>query len=179
MLDNDQNTAISLKSNESREITTKTQALDDPLILLNDIYRYALGRLGSKEDAEDATMEAFIAVHSAPHRWRKAREPKLYLFGIASRKVADILRRRRRLPEETPNSVEPDLNQRQAIEQVLGRLPDSQREVLILKYLYEFSTGDIAQIVRKSPLAVNSLLQRAREGFRYEAGEGFVESMSR
>jgi RNA polymerase sigma factor (sigma-70 family) len=71
------------------------------------------------------------------------------------------------------------MHQRQAIEQVLGQLPDSQREVLILKYLYEFSVQEISQITRKSTLAVNSLLQRAREGFRTEAGDAFGDDMLR
>ena len=177
----EQATAVLGNTTDVKRQLSDIEATEGALPWLNDVYRYALGRLGSREDAEDAVMEAFLAVHGAPARWRKARDRRLYLFGITARKVADVLRKRRKLRAIPAGLTHErlDLDRAGVIEAVLGVLPQSQREVLILKYLHEFSVQEIAQIVRKSPQAVNSLLQRAREGFRAEAGEGFEEGMSR
>lgn len=173
-------TAVLGRSMDLEDTATGMETDESALAWLNDVYRYALGRLGSREDAEDATMEAFLAVHAAPDRWRTARDPRLYLFGIAARKIADVLRRRHKTGQIPDSAVcREDAEQRRAIEDVLGKLPEAQREVLILKYLHEFSTQEIAQIVRRSPQAVNSLLQRARDEFRVQAGETFEEGMSR
>ncbi len=179
MLENERATTALERKLELREPTSATDSNQPELAWLDDVYRYALGRLGSREDAEDAAMETYLAYRATPPR-RKAREPRLYLFGIAARKIADVLRRRTK--DRRPGlqaSRREDEEQRQTIEAVLGRLPEAQREVLILKYLHEFTVQEIARIVRKSPQAVNSLLQRAREGFREEAGDVLDDSMPR
>lgn len=139
---------------------------------LDDVYRYCFARLGSREDAEDATMEVFLAVNARPDRLRDAEDPRLYLIGIARRKVVDVLRRRRkdRFPPYSER-VEPTdgAERREVVHQALGTLPEIQREVLILKYVQELSVLEIARVVRKSPQAVNSLLQRGRATFRHNA----------
>jgi RNA polymerase sigma-70 factor, ECF subfamily len=180
MLNDDEATAVLGRAGDLHEPATGLRTSDAASAWMNDVYRYALGRLGSPEDAEDATMEVFLAAHSALAGARKMRDPRLYLFGIAARKIANVLRRRyRERPIAAATPEREDAERRQSIEAVLGRLPEAQRDVLILKYLHEFSVQEIAQIVRKSPQAVNSLLQRARDGFRAEADEDFVEGMSR
>ena len=182
MPNDEQATAVLGRAIDLHEPQTEAHPIEAPLAMLNEIYRYALGRLGSKEDAEDATMEAYLAVHASPARWLRARDQRLYLFGIAARKIADVLRRRRRerpIPAGASGPAGDDLERRQVIEEVLGRLPEAQREVLVLKYSFEFSVNEIARIVRKSPQAVNSLLQRARDGFRDEAAGPLDEGMSR
>lgn len=47
----------------------------------------------------------------------------------------------------------------------LRQLSDDQREVLALKYFHEFSAQEIAELMGRTPAAVNSLLQRARDAF--------------
>ena len=139
---------------------------------LDDVYRYCFARLGSREDAEDATMEVFLAANARPDRLRDASDPRLYLIGIARRKVVDVLRRRRRDRRPTYlEHIEPTdgAERREVVHQALGALPEIQREVLILKYVQELSVQEIAGVVRKSPQAVNSLLQRGRAAFRHSA----------
>src|SRR5437764_9555717 len=63
---------------------------------LDELVKYAFVLLGSIEDAEDVAMEVIGAVHRAGARFAPKGEPKLYLFGIARRKVMDKLRARRR-----------------------------------------------------------------------------------
>jgi RNA polymerase sigma-70 factor (ECF subfamily) len=139
---------------------------------LDDVYRYCFARLGSREDAEDAVMEVFMAANARPDRLRDASDPRLYLIGIARRKVVDVLRRRRR--DRRPTCLERSeptdgAERREVVRQALATLPENQREVLVLKYVQELSVQEIARVVRKSPQAVNSLLQRGRAAFRHGA----------
>lgn len=139
---------------------------------LDDVYRYCFARLGSREDAEDATMEVFLAANARPDRLLDASDPRLYLIGIARRKVVDVLRRRRRDRRPTYlERIEPTdgAERREVVHQALAALPEIQREVLILKYVQELGVLEIARVVRKSPQAVNSLLQRGRAAFRHGA----------
>jgi RNA polymerase sigma factor (sigma-70 family) len=48
----------------------------------------------------------------------------------------------------------------------LGRLPAIHRQVLVLKYLDELSVSEIADELGRSPVQIQSLLQRARDGLR-------------
>lgn len=136
---------------------------------LADVFAYCSRRLLRREDAEDATAETFQAALTHLHRL-KTQDPRLWLFGIARRKVADALRRNRRrretpLPDDLPaaqaSGMEGDEAQGEIRRLVMG-LPGDQREALLLQYLEELDHKQIAVVMGRSPAAVNSLLQRAR-----------------
>ena len=154
---------------------------------LSDVFRFVRRRLTRQEDAEDATAEVFAAALEALPKRRGDDDPRLWLFGIARRKVADVLRRQSRrretLATEMPSGAEPaqssglqaDL-ERQEETRELRRLVDAlkpdQRDALLMHYLEDLSIVEIATVMRRSPAAVNSLLQRARASV-YRAGQGY------
>ncbi len=136
---------------------------------LAEIFAYASRRLPRREDAEDATAETFQAALAKVHRMKDA-DPRLWLYGIARRKVADMHRRAQRrrevslhveIPFPPSDSVERD-EARREMRRIVLRLPEDQREALLLQYLEDLSHGEIAKVMKRSPAAVNSLLQRAR-----------------
>ena len=155
-----------------------TQANPDPMAYLDDIVRYAYARLGSHEEAEDVAMEVFQAAFRFRRELPSKSNPTLYLIGITRRKIADHLRSRNRQrgrntvslddPTLKELSAQPNETSFQLVE-ALDSLPELQRDVLILKYLFGFSTDEIAGLIRKSPQAANSLLQRARESLAKNA----------
>ncbi|MGV3616151.1 MAG: RNA polymerase sigma factor [Fimbriimonas sp.] len=158
----------------------------DPDPFLDDVLRYAFFRLGSREDAEDVVAQVRHAAIKDGSRVAAAEDARVYLIGMARRKVADVLRRRARSLRlrslDDPSFVPPGggekidaILQRAAIAAVMRRLPDDQREALALKYLVGLSATEIATLTDRTPAAVNSLLQRAREAFAAFAGEGFEE----
>jgi RNA polymerase sigma-70 factor (ECF subfamily) len=147
---------------------------------MDDVLRYAMVRLGNHEDAEDVAARVFDAGHRMP----ACEDPRLYLLGIARRKVADALRQRGRrvrgqsldsLLQEPGHSQELAVDRRTAVAMVLDRLSDDHREALALKYLNDLSVDEIAAVMGRSSAAVNSLLQRAREAFANAAGDRFQE----
>src|SRR5687767_11655901 len=60
---------------------------------LRDVYRYVSRRIPRREDAVDITSEVFQAAFRCLNRLRETNNPRIWLLGIARRKVVDHLRR--------------------------------------------------------------------------------------
>lgn len=154
---------------------------------LDDVFRYVSRRLAARSDAEDVCAQVFAAAFEALPKFRGETAPRLWLLGIARRKVADALRRQcaRREVEWPPELDVADPNGalspsralmreegRAQIREVLAGLKDEQREALLLKYVEELSVAEIAQVMNRSHAAANSLLQRARAA-AFQAGRAY------
>ena len=143
-----------------------------------EIFRYAVRRVSDSADAEDITADVFAAVLAQPSRVPRTNAPstddltRAYLIGIARRKVADLLRKRSRHPQEPlsselalNHSLEESTEKREGareLRRILDALPADWREVLLLKYVEDLSLKEIAVALGRSEKAINSLLQRAR-----------------
>jgi RNA polymerase sigma-70 factor (ECF subfamily) len=160
---------------------------------LDSVYSYVLFRVPNHTEAEDITAETFAAALTALPRFRGESTPYAWLLGIARQKIAEAARRRdrtrhrelsegelsereretlgmllaadiRQLPEDALLREEA----RQVMRQLLERLPEPQREALLLQVRHGLSIREIAQIMGRTAEATNSLLQRARVTiFRY------------
>jgi RNA polymerase sigma-70 factor (ECF subfamily) len=148
----------------------------------DEVYQFAARRLKRREDAEDATSETFQAAHDQLHRFR-GEETRLWLLGIARRKVANYQRREFRRKEESladdlPSSASKTLEQREAdseVRKIVLSLPVDQRDALLLQHLEDLTVAQIAVVMRRSESSVASLLFRARAS-AYKKGERyFVE----
>ena len=60
----------------------------------------------------------------------------------------------------------PDLEHRAAIEAAIRSLPAAQRAVLAFVVLDDLPVAEAARLMGRSPAATQSLLHRARDGFR-------------
>jgi RNA polymerase sigma factor (sigma-70 family) len=156
------------------------QSSGDPrLAYLDELVRYAYAKLGSLEEAEDVAIEVLQAAVQVRGGLSSIREPKLYLLGIARRKVAEHYRKSRK--QRGPNTLAlEDLShviaepvaaeEGMAVREVLAKLPELYQEVLLLKYVHGLTAEEIAQVIGKSRISARSLLQRAREAFAREGG---------
>ena len=72
---------------------------------LDDVYRYALVRLGNKEAAEDATQTVFVRALAALPNCRENAAFVGWLFTIARGVVADHLRARRHQTDPIPDDA--------------------------------------------------------------------------
>ncbi|WP_309722519.1 sigma-70 family RNA polymerase sigma factor [Armatimonas sp.] len=159
---------------------------------LPTVLAYCSRRLPTRVDAEDATVETFLAASARLSACPKPpEEATAWLLGIARRKVADILRReqkrRRDLSLEHAQEVlyatatDQSLLQeeaRQAVRALMATLRPEHREVLLLKYADELSLKQIACALGKSEAAISSLLQRARAAALKQGSEYFREGES-
>jgi RNA polymerase sigma-70 factor (ECF subfamily) len=153
---------------------------------LSEVFAYVSRRLPTSEDAEDAAAETFQAAFLSLSRLR-GQDPRLWLLGIARRKVADSLRKRSRRRESalsdqiaavsTPHSATEQEEAARAIRRIVMALPEDQREALLLRHLEGLSQAEIAVVLGRSPAAVNSLLQRARARAFREGKDYFLEDL--
>ena len=105
------------------------------------IYRYVLGMLGRREDAEDAVQTIWLKL--ARSRLESVRDPQAYLWTAARHHVRTAGRRRLRALDRSFESLEPEMlpaaenpglepEQRRDIQHAIGRLPARLREMVVL-----------------------------------------------
>lgn len=146
------------------------------------VYRYALARLRSPSDAEDATAETFLAAFRTIRRFRWRGVPfDAWLFRIARSKVADLQRRRQRQGSTSDiDALDPMLLpvaddaaseavRRETRADLLGqlhRLTQTHQEVLALRFFAGLSLQETAEALGRSTNAVKQLQFRAVSALR-------------
>jgi RNA polymerase sigma-70 factor (ECF subfamily) len=145
------------------------------------VYNYALTLSHDPALAEDLTQEAFIRAHKNLHRLGPPWNFHAWIFRMTRNYFIDLVRKDRDLYqlEEEKQVISPGPGpEREAISQdaaekvhsTLNRLPDKQREILVLRELQGFSYADIEGIMEISSSNVKVTLHRAREAFRESYG---------
>jgi RNA polymerase sigma-70 factor, ECF subfamily len=142
------------------------------------IYRYALRLLGDQATAEDCVSETFSRLLYAFHQGKgPSRHLKAYLYRIAHNWITDQYRRQP-LPsvqlEEDLNGGEVDepvgmlsrQEERQQVRCALAGLTQEQRQVVVLKFLEDWTNEEIALALHKSTGAVKALQHRALESLK-------------
>lgn len=151
----------------------------------DDVWRFVSSQVSRREDAEDVVMEVFAVAVAKFHRLQSVDSQRQWLLAVARKKAADCLRRRYRRAErpiEAHDAVaeEPGLGERgEATRAALQSLPEGQGQALILKYVNGLSTEEVAEVIRRSVPATNSLLQRARGALRSALSPVFPDEVNR
>lgn len=143
------------------------------------VYSYLLSRCGNDPAlAEELTQQTFIAAIDRRSRFDGRSDTVTWLCAIARHKLADHFRvvereeRRRmrlevreiQLAEGAANATVVD--DRAAIAAALASLPASQRAVLVFVVLDDLPVAEAGRLMGRSAGATQSLLHRARDGFR-------------
>jgi len=158
---------------------------------LAQVYSYAYYELGDHHDAEDATERTFLAALANIQRFEERARPadgdgastfRVWLFQIARNIVANGRRTSRRHPETPleaaaivadPLDVEGDVTRREeaaAAWGAVGRLSGDRRRAVVLRFVDEMSTAEIAGILGRSEGAVRVLLHRALRAVARDLG---------
>jgi RNA polymerase sigma-70 factor (sigma-E family) len=141
--------------------------------LLTEIYlgeyrslvRLAVLLLHDVPTAEEVVQEAFIAMHTGWRRLRDTEKALSYLRQAVVNRSRSVLRHRTVVDKNAPKHVpdEPSaeagaiaLLERSAVVAALRRLPDRQREAIVLRYYADLSEADIAATMGISRGAVKS-----------------------
>ena len=141
--------------------------------------------LGSNSDVEDIAQQVFIRVWKSARRYVPRAKFTTWLLKITRNLVFNELRRSKRhahVPlQSEPGTDDPPLKDetnpapdaslleaelRQAIEEAIMQLPDSQRMALVLRRYGQLSYEEIAEVLDLSVPAVKSVLFRARTELR-------------
>lgn len=154
------------------------------------ILRY-LARLVGEHEAKDLTQSVFVKVHQGLMNFRGESSLSTWIYRIATNVARDNIHTpgpssngENRLPV-TPNEGEaetdtiadssPTVEQQLirgemavCIRDIVNRLPDSYRTVIVLSELEGFNNRDIAEILNVSLDAVKIRLHRARARLKQE-----------
>jgi RNA polymerase sigma-70 factor (ECF subfamily) len=154
------------------------------------VYSYAYYELGDHHAAEDATEATFVSALTNLSRFEERARPadgegastfRVWLFQIARNEVAGERRRARRRPVEPigetlvtdPLDVESDAVRRdeaRAAWRAVGRLPGERRQAMVLRFVDELSTAEIAGVLGRSEGAVRVLIHRALKSVARDLG---------
>jgi RNA polymerase sigma-70 factor, ECF subfamily len=151
------------------------QALEELYLLHFDrIYSYLHMSVGNRHDAEDLTTQTFMKMLESITRFRWQSAPfSAWLFRIAHNLAMDHFRATKRWqPEEEvpePEGSEESSAEEAALESIgrrsmlelIENLSHEQKQVLTLKFVFNFSNGEAATILGKTEGAVKSLQHRA------------------
>jgi RNA polymerase sigma-70 factor (ECF subfamily) len=142
----------------------------------DDLCGYVRWRCGGVRDrADEVVQETWLTAARRLRRFNPAKGTFLaWLRGIASNVLRNQLRRRTRAAESlrgdpTSAADQPALEEQERAERiaaVLCELPERHEAVLRAKYFEGLSVDEIAELRVETPKAIESLLTRARKGFR-------------
>jgi RNA polymerase sigma-70 factor (sigma-E family) len=125
--------------------------------------------------AEEVVQDAFVAMHGG---WRRLRDPDKalsYMRQSVVNRSRSVLRHRAVIEKYAPKGL-PDAPsaengaivelERSAVVKALGRLPNRQREALVLRYYADLSEAEIADSMGISRGAVKSHTARGMSALR-------------
>ena len=143
--------------------------------------------LRNDEDARDAVQEAFLSAFRALHQFDGASRLSTWLHRIVVNMALMRLRTRRRKPEEQMDTLLPAFQEdghhveqfsewtmpadrlleredvRATVRSCIAQLPESYRQVLLLRDIEELPTDEVARMLCATPTAIKVRLHRARQ----------------
>ena len=144
-----------------------------------DVYNLAYRMLSNAGEAEDAGQEAFLKAYTNLSRYDPGRSFKTWLLSITSNHCIDRLRKRRLtlLPIDEPLAPHSALISKETgpedavmgselgaqVQVLLDELAPDYRAAVVLRYWYDMSYIEIADMLETTESAIKSRLFRARQ----------------
>ncbi|MXY50174.1 MAG: RNA polymerase sigma factor [Gemmatimonadetes bacterium] len=145
------------------------------------LFTYAFHMLGGSDDALDVTQEAFVKAYTTlagkydaercrtleirPWLYRIVRNLALNRLRSRKRRVDALVSMRENIPAqvfETGN----DLTRAEAIRSALAELGRESRELIILRFIEQYTYAEIAKVTRSSESALRGKVYRALRKLR-------------
>lgn len=156
----------------------------------DDLFRYALSRMGDREAARDAVQETFLAVIEGA-KFQQRSTPKTWLIGMLRHKIADHFRALSKDPAVPAGDPETELFDgngrwrtppgpwpfdpsdalegkrfREALQRCLRELPPRRASLFVLREMEGLGTEELCKEFATTPTNVWVLLHRARLALR-------------
>ena len=166
--------------NEFRTLVERYQSM---------VFRTCMGFLHDKDDADDLTQEVFIQAYQSLNKFKNDSAFSTWIYRIAVNASLNRLRKNSRTPilnrldslfvtgkekeisltandDEDPESILIRLEKSKWIQAALDSLPENQRTVIVLSKYDDLSQKEIAEIMKITEGAVESLIQRAKANLK-------------
>ena len=151
------------------------------------VFNLCLNYLHNNEDAEEATQDVFIKVHDKIAGFRAESSVKTWIYRITITHCLDVIKAKNRqkrfgfmqslfgksgeelIPHKNFNHPGVELEDKESVKhlyQLIDELPENQKTALILKSMDGLAGKEIAEIMKLSEKAVESLLSRAKQNLK-------------
>lgn len=137
------------------------------------LFAYLAGRLGSTLEAEEAAQESFVRAFLSLKKLRQPESFYAWLLGIAGRVLKEqframVRREQARAAEESIRNSEPETTPEYPLEEAIAVLPESYRQVILLRYYEGLSCQEVGQRLGMPLGTVTKTLSRAYALLREE-----------
>jgi RNA polymerase sigma-70 factor, ECF subfamily len=137
-----------------------------------DVCGYIRSIVHDSYEAEDITQNVFAKLMVAIQKYEPREVPfAAWILRVARNAALDHVRARRQIPFEEVRTDDGGHEQvgferAQCLRDALLRLPEEQREVLVLRHLVGLSPGEIANRLGKTEGSIHGLHHRGRGALR-------------
>lgn len=165
---------------------------DGDVRALNELYaRYGgmvlsflTARLNNRQLAEEVLQDVMLAVWDSAHTFEARSKVKTWLLVIARNRAINATRRKKlpviqidevyglRSEDTSPMEALERQEQQDRVREAIKRLPDGQREVLVLVFYHQLTGVEVAEVLDISEGTVKSRLHRAKENLRGFLAQG-------
>jgi RNA polymerase sigma-70 factor, ECF subfamily len=145
---------------------------------VDDIYSYIYSFTGNQQETEDLTAQTFFNALKSIKRFECQKMSfAAWLFKISRNLVISFWRKNKPIVsmikvdnlvcyEDNPECQIIQNEVALLINNEVKKLPKTQGEVIVLKFIHELSNKEIAKIIGRSVGAVEQLLYRAKQNLR-------------
>ncbi len=146
---------------------------------IDKIYRFVYLKVNSKEAAEDITSKVFLKGFEAFQKGQEIKNMGAFLYQIARNSVTDHYRDRGRTQMISPDHVAeaassaPNVHETavfnadmEAVKAAIGGLKKEYQDVLILHYLEDMKTEEIAGILERPVGTVRVMIHRGLQALK-------------
>lgn len=147
------------------------------------VYNTALSVLMHETDAEDVAQDVFVSLYKNSHTFRGESAISTWLYRVTVNRCTDLLRQRNRgkkwwgkreevpvaedwITFEHPGVLAEHKDHAVVLFNAIRKLPDHQRTAFVLNKVEGLRIVEIADIMKRSPASVESLLSRANQNLR-------------
>ena len=130
------------------------------------LFAYLSSRLGNQSEAEEAAQESFVRAFLSLKKLRKPESFYAWLLGIAGRVLKEQFRaverrQKDRAVAETLLAENPSSEPEYPLEEVIAVLPESYRQVILMRYYEGLSCQEVATRLGMPLGTVTKTLSRA------------------
>jgi RNA polymerase sigma-70 factor (ECF subfamily) len=126
-----------------------------------------MGRVHNRDHAEEAAQESLVRAYFKIDTLKNPDRFFSWLLGISDRVALEMHRKkqiqeqREKIRRATQQAVEPMFSQDYALEEAIAQLPDTSRQMVLLRYYSQMSCKQIAEQLKIPLGTVTKTLSRA------------------